>query len=144
MVNYSASAAALLALTSLATTAINAENSNSIRPDSSERQGLRKLTNDEHEVTDVQTKCDAVIEGNPKVCVKVCVEVTTTTRSNGIIDEYSQVSQHKCDEGWENGGSWSGSAAGPIEWPPKWPTPTSPDGWKCAPKPVKVSSTVDS
>jgi len=128
MVNYSASATALLALTILATGTVNADSLNSMRRYGGERQGLRKLNNNEHEVTDVQTECDVVIEGNPKVCVKVCVEVTSTTRSIGVVEEFSQVSQHKCDESWEK------EAAPSVE--------SAADGWKCAPKTVTVSCTV--
>ena len=130
MVNYSASATALLTLAILATATVNADSLNSVRRNGGERQGLRKLSanSNEHEVTDVQTQCDIVLEGNPKVCVKVCVEVTSTTKANGVVEEFSQVSQHKCDESWKN------EAAPTVK--------SAADGWKCEPETVTVSSAV--
>ena len=162
MVNYSASATALLALSSQVITAINAERSESVRRDGRERQGLRKLSG--FDETDVQTRCELVIEGNPLVCVKVCVTVTSMKKDDDTIEEYSEVKQEKCASGWENDGNWKGD----TEWPTYFPTQTygptqgddehdivdwTDDGWKsyskdnswkCTPKPGKVSSSTRS
>jgi hypothetical protein len=48
--------------------------------------------------TDTETECKKVIEGDPIGCVVVCVSVTSVTRDDKLIDEYSQVSQRKCEE----------------------------------------------
>lgn len=100
------------------------------------RHGLRKLYYSEgHEVTDVQTKCNQVIEGNPKRCVIVCIEMTSVEEGDELVDEYSKVSQRKCEAGWENNGhngdgdDWNGH----TDWPTYSPTtqfPTNyPTGW---------------
>ena len=49
--------------------------------------------------TDAVTDCKDVTLGDPAVSVVVCVSVTSvTTKDGGLIDEYSQVSQHACEE----------------------------------------------
>ena len=126
MVNYSGSIPALLALLSLVSTTINAESSESMRRVGGERKRLRKLSGNEHVLTDVQTECEFVVTGTPAVCVKVCVAVTSKTTEDGVIEEYSQVSQGMCTEGWDFSHIDGYSKD---------------DSWKCAPEPVKVSST---
>ena len=106
MVHYSASAKSLLALTCLTATAINADARTKISTvravvDDIEQQRLRKLYGTSaasHFVTDVQTKCDEVWAGNPKVCLKVCVEVTTIKSGESVVEETSKVSESKCKE----------------------------------------------
>jgi len=132
MVNYSGSATALLALLSLVSTTINAESSESMRRVGGERKGLRKLLGNEHTVTDVQTECEFVVTGKPAICVKVCVAVTSKTTEDGVIEEYSQVSQHMCTEGWETKATTIPSHIDGFS--------KKDDSWKCAPEPVKVSS----
>ncbi|KAL3782041.1 hypothetical protein ACHAW5_004960 [Stephanodiscus triporus] len=163
MVNYSASATALLALSSQVITAINAERSESVRRDGRERQGLRKLSGLDE--TDVQTECEQVIEGNPAVCVKVCVTVTSIKKGDETIEEYSEVKQEKCESGWESGGDWNGDTEwptysptsitdspthSPMEWggdehdivdwtDDGWKSYSKDNSWKCTPKPGKPS-----
>jgi hypothetical protein len=132
---YSSSATALFALSSLVTTTINVEASKGMRRVGGERKGLRKLNGDGHMVTDVQTECEFVITGSPKVCVKVCVAVTSTTGEDGVIEEYSQVSQDMCAQGWEKDGGWNGDSKKPNHddidgWE------SFPKSWKCTPEPV--------
>lgn len=132
MVNYSGSITALLALLSLVSTTINAESSETMRRVGGERKGLRKLYGNEHVVTDVQTECEFVVTGTPAVCVKVCVAVTSKTTEDGVIEEYSQVSQGMCTEGWEKKTTKNPSHIDGY---------SKNDSWKCAPESVKVSST---
>lgn len=59
--------------------------------------------------TDVQTNCEEVIAGWNDVCILVCTKVTSIMKSNELVDEYSSVSQQKCEEdeeeeGWQSGG----------------------------------------
>ena len=113
MFNYSATATAILALASLAAHTISAKNSDKLLHDGDDRQGLRKLFSEGHEITDVQTQCDRFVTGNPKVCKVVCVEVTSIIIDDSTDEEYSQVSQHDCESGWEKDVDWKGDA----EWP---------------------------
>jgi hypothetical protein len=121
MVNYSASTAALLAVTSLAAHTISAKNSDSLLNDGDNRRGLRKLLSEGHEITDVQTQCDRFVTGSPKVCNVVCVEVTSIITDNSTVEEYSQVSQHDCESGWEKDVGWKGD----TEWPTHSPSESS-------------------
>jgi len=129
MINHISRAIAVLSLADLSTTAANRNND---KP-----PGLRKLYYSEggHEVTDVQTKCDQVIEGDPKQCIIVCVEVTSIKNGDELVDEHSRVSQRECEAGWEHDGhrgddeDWKGQH---TEWPTYSPTqfPTDyPTGW---------------
>ena len=120
MINHNiAHATALLALADLSTAA-------AIRTNNDKPQGLRKLYYSEkgHEVTDVQTKCDQVIEGDPKQCMIVCIEVTSVMNGDELVDEHSRVSQRECEAGWEHDGhrgddeDWKGQ----TEWPTYSPT----------------------
>lgn len=113
MVNYSASAVALLALASLAAHTISAKNSDSLLNDGDNQHGLRKLLSEGHEITDMQTQCDRLVTGNPKVCNVVCVEVTSIIIDDITVEEYSQVSQHDCESGWEKDVGWKGDT---TEW----------------------------
>ena len=122
MINHSiAHATALLALADLSTAA--AIRTNNDKP----HGGLRKLYYSEkgHEVTDVQTKCDQVIEGDPKQCMIVCIEVTSIKNGDELVDEHSRVSQRVCEAGWEHDGhrgddeDWKGRH---TEWPTYSPT----------------------
>ena len=80
----------------------------------------RKLYSWQHEVGDtkhVQTDCEEVVTGYPEVCILFCTEVTTVMKGEQIMEEYSRVSQHKCEgyddeDGWQSGGlvSVSGSS----------------------------------
>ena len=105
MVNYIASAATLLALTtSLTTTAIQAaERSTNLRRNDEQQTRLRKLSyggglsNNSHFVSDTQTECEEVLEGNPPVCVIVCIEVTSIYNGETLVDETSKVNQSKCE-----------------------------------------------
>ena len=121
--SYITCTTALLVLAELTTAAAIRSNN-----DYDKRHGLRKLYySEEHEVTDVQTECEQVIEGNPKRCVIVCVEVTSVKDGDELVDEYSKVSQRKCEDGWEH----DGHDEGHTEWPTYSPTmqfPTYPTG----------------
>ena len=162
MVNYFASATALLSLASLVTgaSAINAAET------SSQSHGLRKLYETEAKKdTITEEKCEEVISGSPPICTKVCVVVTSTKKGDEVIDEYSKVTQSKCEPAAE-----VRTKDEMTEWPTYSPTqettysptkvtnsPTqSPtvgdvpikdeeyevivkDSWKCASKPEKVS-----
>jgi hypothetical protein len=64
--------------------------------------------------------------------VKVCVAVTSKTTEDGVIKEYSQVSQGMCTEGWETKATKNFLHIDGY---------SKDDSWKCAPEPVKVSST---
>ncbi len=73
--------------------------------DTKRQHGLRKLYySEEHEVTDVQTKCELVVEGHPKQCIIVCLEVTSVKNGDKLVGEYSKVNQRECEAGWEHGG----------------------------------------
>lgn len=135
MINYITRATAVLALVqlnSVATIATHRDNKDN------KRRGLRKLyySQEGHEVTDVQTKCEQVIEGYPKQCIIVCVEVTSIKSGDALVDEYSKVKQHECEAGWEHDGRGDGDEDvdwdGQNEWPEYSPKqfPTSyPTGW---------------
>jgi len=80
------------------------------------RQGSRALYSWGHETTDVQTECEEVVAGHPEVCVLVCTKVTSIMNDEKLVDEYSRLSQHKCDseddeDRWQSGGSGSGSGS---------------------------------
>ena len=136
MISYSTCTAALLALAEINTIAAIRSN------DYDKRHGLRKLYYSEGQVvTDVQTKCDQVIEGNPKRCMIVCVEVTSVKDGDELVDEYSKVSQRKCEDGWEHDGhdgdddDWKGHAEWPMyspttQFPTYYPTELVDDGHK--------------
>lgn len=66
MVNYSASAVALLALANLAAHTISAKNADSSLKDGDNWQGLRKLLSEGQEITDVQTQCDRFVTVIPR------------------------------------------------------------------------------
>jgi hypothetical protein len=121
MIGYITCATALLALTELNTAAAIRSNN-----DYDKRHGLRKLNyGEEHEVvTDVQTECEQVIEGNPKRCVIVCVEVTSVKDGDELVDEYSKVRQRKCEDGWEHDGNDGDDddRKGHTDWPTYSPT----------------------
>jgi hypothetical protein len=76
------------------------------------REVPRKLFSWQHEVGDtkhVQTDCEEVVTGYPEVCILVCTEVTSIMKGDELVDEYSRVSQHKCEgyddeDGWQSGG----------------------------------------
>ena len=78
----------------------------------------RKLYSWQHKVGDtkhVQTDCEEVVTGYPEVCILFCTEVTTVMKGEQIMDEYSRVSQHKCEgyddeDGWQSGGLVFGSS----------------------------------
>ena len=104
MVNYIASAATLLALTtSLTTTTIQAaERSTNLRRNDEQQTRLRKLSyggglSNSHFVSDTQTECEEVLEGNPPVCAIVCIEVTSIYNGETLVDETSKVNQSKCE-----------------------------------------------
>jgi hypothetical protein len=81
-----------------------------------------------HEVTDVQTKCNQVIEGDPKECMIVCVEVTSIRNGDELVNEYSRVSERKCGASWEHDGhdgddkDWKGHTKWPTYSPTQFPT----------------------
>jgi hypothetical protein len=127
MINYITRATALLALIELdSVAAIRGRNDG-------KRHGLRELYYSEegHEVTDVQTKCEQVIEGYPMQCIIVCVEVTSIKNGDALAGEYSRVNQLECEAGWEHdrqgGGDEDVIWEGLTEWPTYSPTafPTS-------------------
>lgn len=101
MVNYVASAATFLALTSLTATTIEAEERSTNLRRNNEQHRLRKLygggLSNSQFVSDTVTECEEVIDGNPPVCIKVCVEVTSITSGETLVDETSKVSQSKCE-----------------------------------------------
>ena len=76
------------------------------------REVPRKLFSWQHEVGDtkhVQTDCEEVVTGYPEVCILVCTELTSIMKGDELVDEYSRVSQHKCEgyddeDGWQSGG----------------------------------------
>lgn len=81
------------------------------------QQESRALYSWSRETTDVQTECEEVVAGHPEVCVLVCTEVTSIMNGEKLVDEYSRLSQHKCDsedddDGWQSGGSGLGSGTG--------------------------------
>ncbi len=132
MVNYTGTAA-LLAITYLSATSIKAEGRQAtstvrVAIDEVEQQRLRKLygvATGSHFVTDVQTKCEEVMAGNPKVCLKVCVEVTSIKSGDSVIEETSKVTQTKCDESnvkVETEG-WAGDGYTEVK--------VKEDSWKC-------------
>ena len=101
MVHYFASAATFIALTSISATTIHArERSTNLRRND-EQQSSRKLygggLSNSHFVSDTVTECEEVFEGNPPVCIKVCVEVTSITSGETLVDETSKVNQSKCE-----------------------------------------------
>ena len=121
MINYITRATALLAIAGHDTAAAIRNNDN--------RNRLRRLYYSEgHVVDDVQTKCDQVIEGDPKQCMIVCVEVTSIRNGDELINEYSRVSQRECEAGWENDGhdgddgDWKGHTEWPMYSPTQFPT----------------------
>ena len=119
MISYITCTTPLLVLAELTTAAAIRSN------DYDKRHGLRKLYySEEHEVTDVQTECEQVIEGNPKRCVIVCVEVTSVKDGDELVDEYSKVSQRKCEDGWEHDGNDGNGddRKGHTDWPTYSPT----------------------
>ena len=86
-------------------------------------QLLRRRSNDSdaHEVkrelygwgqgitTDVQTDCKEIFAGWNEVCILVCTKVTSIMNGDELVDEYSSVSQQKCEEndnedGWQSSG----------------------------------------
>ena len=100
MVHYVASAATLLALTSLAAS-VEADVRPEKIPQLNEPQRLRKLdagggSANFHFVTDVVTECEEVVEGNPPICINLCVEVTSKTKGGTLVEETSKVTQRKC------------------------------------------------
>lgn len=132
MVNYTVSTAALLAITCLSATSINAEGrqtTSTVRTavDEVEQQRLRKLYGvaaSTHFVTDVETKCEEVLSGNPKVCVKVCVEVTSIKSGVSVVEETSKVSESKCEVSTVSTASdWEGDGYAKVE--------VKNDSWKC-------------
>ena len=72
----------------------------------------RKLDSWQHKVGDtkhVQTDREELVTGYPEVCILFCTEVTTVMKGEQVMDEYSRVSQHKCEgyddeDGWQSGG----------------------------------------
>ena len=81
------------------------------------QQESRALYSWSRETTDVQTECEEVVAGHPEVCVLVCTEVTSIMNGEKLVDEYSRLSQHKCDsedddDGWQSGGSGSNLGSG--------------------------------
>ena len=139
MVNYTSASSIYLAIINLTSIAINADRptKNMLRrnndasksgkgfaktsKDGSMRMLLeafdarevpRKLFSWQHEVGDtkhVQTDCEEVVTGYPEVCILVCTEVTSIMKGDELVDEYSRVSQHKCEgyddeDGWQSGG----------------------------------------
>jgi len=66
------------------------------------RLGLRTLYSWVHDKTDMQTECKEVIAGYPEVCILVCTKVTSITKGGELVDEYSRVSQHRCDSDYSN------------------------------------------
>ena len=124
MINHIARGTALLALANLSTVAA-IRNNNYDKPHGL----LRKLYYIEgHKVTDVQTKCNQVIEGDPKQCMIVCVEVTSIKNGDELVDEYSRVSQRECENGGEHDGhdgdneDWEGHTEWPTYSPTQFPT----------------------
>lgn len=96
--------------------------------DEVEQQRLRKLygvATGSHFVTDVETKCEKVITGNPKVCVKVCVEVTSIKSGDSVIEETSKVSETKCEESTikVESEAWTGDGYTEVK--------VKNDSWKC-------------
>jgi hypothetical protein len=100
MIKYITCATAILALIGINSVAAIRSNN-----DSKWQHGLRKLYYSKgHEVTDVQTKCEQVIEGDPKKCIIVCVEITSVKNGDELVGEYSKVNQRECEAGWEHDG----------------------------------------
>jgi hypothetical protein len=124
MINYITCATALLALVKLnSVTAIYSKN------DSERQHGLRNLYSSEgHEITDVQTKCEQVIEGDPLQCIIICIEVTSIKKGDEHIDEYSKVNQRECEAGWKHDGhsgdvvDWEGHTEWTTYSPAQFPT----------------------
>jgi hypothetical protein len=59
--------------------------------------------------TDVQTDCKEIFAGWNEVCILVCTKVTSIMNGDELVDEYSSVSQQKCEEnddedGWQSSG----------------------------------------
>jgi hypothetical protein len=113
MINHNiARGTALLALAGLSTVA-GIRNNDYDKPHGL----LRKLYYSEgHDLNNVQTKCNQVIEGDPKQCMIVCDEVTSIKNGGELVDEHSRVSQRECEAGWEHGGHKH------TEWPTYNPT----------------------
>ena len=109
---FSTSAATLLAvIINLSSTAgINANQLLRRSNDVDARKEPRKLYGwGQGTTTDVQTDCEEVVTGYPEVCILVCTEVTSTMKGDELVNEYSSVSQQKCDgyedeDGWQSGG----------------------------------------
>ena len=148
MVNYFTRACVLLAIANLTSTPINADRpkktmlrSNKVASKSvndppglsisipsmsgakaQKRMGPRALFSWVHEKTDIQTECKEVIAGYPEVCILVCTKVTSITKGGELVDEYSRVSQHRCDyydSDWAHDG-WTDPEPKPE---PYWPEP---------------------
>ena len=116
MIKYITCATAILALIGINSVAAIRSNN-----DSKWQHGLRKLYYSKgHEVTDVQTKCEQVIEGDPKKCIIVCVEITSIRNEDELVGEYSKVNQRECEAGWEQ----DGHDGNDVDWEghPEWPT----------------------
>ena len=64
--------------------------------------GSRTLYSWVHDKTDMQTECKEVIAGYPEVCILVCTKVTSITKGGELVDEYSSVSQHRCDSDYSD------------------------------------------
>lgn len=122
MVSYSSGAAALLAITGLAATTVNAKHPTKKQHLRKDQQ--RKLY--DHMETETDTDCKKEITGNPKVCVIVCTATTSILAGEKLVDEHTETTQRKCEAGWEDDGhSWSGD----TEWPTYSPTPKWSGDW---------------
>jgi hypothetical protein len=113
---FSTSAATLLAVI------INLSSTAGINVNSNQLLRLRHSNDsDAHEVqrelygwgqgitTDVQTDCKEIFAGWNEVCILVCTKVTSIMNGDELVDEYSSVSQQKCEEngdedGWQSSG----------------------------------------
>ena len=87
------------------------------------QQGSRALYSWAHDKTDTQTECKEVITGYPEVCILVCTKVTSITKGGDLVDEYSRVSQHKCDSDDSNYWAHNGWTDPEPEPEPYWPEP---------------------
>jgi hypothetical protein len=112
---FSTSAATLLAVI------INLSSTSGINVNANQLLRRRSNDSDAHEVkrelygwgqgitTDVQTDCKEIFEGWNEVCILVCTKVTSIMNGDELVDEYSSVSQQKCEEnddedGWQSSG----------------------------------------
>ena len=112
---FSSSAATLLAVI------INLSSTAGINVNANQLLRRRSNDSDAHEVkrelygwgqgitTDVQTDCKEIFEGWNEVCILVCTKVTSIMNGDELVDEYSSVSQQKCEEnddedGWQSSG----------------------------------------